>query len=161
MNNTIYFSKTNDKAVIPSKNEEDAGYDFYACFTQEELIIEPNEIVLVPTGIATAFDSSFAMIMKERSSTGSRCMSVRMGVIDSGYRGEIMIGINNTSNKTIIISKQDKQSDNKTIYYPYSKAIAQAVIVQIPKLNTSVVTYDELKSFTSERSTSFLGASGK
>ncbi len=159
-NKKIYFAKINENAIIPEKNEEDAGYDFNACFPEEQIIIHPNEIYLVPTGIATAFDRSYALIIKERSSTGAKCMSVRMGVVDSGYRGEIKIGINNTSNKTIIITKNVENNDDN-IYHPYTKAIAQGVLVKIPKLQSVEVSYEELLKFHSERKTSYLGASGK
>ena len=31
----VYFAKMNEKAVIPSKKNEDAGYDIYACFDED------------------------------------------------------------------------------------------------------------------------------
>ena len=158
---TIYFAKVNSGGIIPQKRDEDAGYDFYPNFEEESMIIKQNEIKLIPTGIATAFHNNYVFIVKERSSTGSRGMSVRMGVIDSGYRGEIIIGINNTNCKPIIITKNKNFKDENYIIYPYDKAIAQGILVPIPKMKTQEVTYDELLAFTSERQKSSLGASGK
>jgi len=162
--NVIYFSKVlRDDAIIPSKREEDAGFDIYACFEASEIIINPHQIVMIPTGIATAFPRNYVLIIKERSSTGSKGMSVRMGVIDSGYRGEIFIAINNTSSKTIVIKKDDslyKENENDVIY-DYKKAIAQAILIPIPKVQSEEISYDKLKEFSSERATSLLGASGK
>ena len=47
------------------------------------------------------------------------------------------------------------------IYYPYSKAVCQAIMVEVPKLQTKEVTYDELVSFKSERMFTKLGQSNK
>lgn len=164
-NHNIYFSKTNEESVVPSKRAEDAGFDLYACFSEAEIVLHPNEIKLISTGIATAFSTNYVLFVKERSSTGSIGLSVRMGVIDSGYRGEIKVGLNNTSDKTIIISKNvDKLTFNETtntLYYPYIKGIAQAVLLKIPTITSVEVPYEELLKFTSERMDSFLGSSGK
>jgi len=160
-NDVIYFAKVKSGGIIPEKRDEDAGYDFYPNFDNDFLIINPNEIVFVPTGIASAFSSSYVLIVKERSSTGAKGMSVRMGVIDSGYRGEIMIGINNTNNKPIKITKDFNLKEDNYIIHPYNKAIAQGILLPVPKLKLQEVSYNDLLEFESERKKSFLGASGK
>jgi len=160
---TIYFAKCSDSAIIPSKREEDAGYDLYSCFEEKEIIINPGEVKLVPTGMSTAFSKKYVLFVKERSSTGSIGMSVRMGVVDSGFRGEIKIGLNNTINKPIILSKEvDKiiHTDNE-VYFPYTKAIAQAVLLVIPHVEAKVIDRESLLNIESERGVSFLGATGK
>ena len=149
--NIIYFAKTHPDAIIPSKNVEDAGYDFFPNFTNDYVIIYPSEIKKIPTGIASAFSSKYVLIIKEKSSTGNKCMSIRMGVIDSGYRGEINIGINNTTNKPIMITKDRNFKDEKYIIYPYAKAIAQGILLLIPKMNVKEVSYNKLSTFISER----------
>ena len=45
--------------------------------------------------------------------------------------------------------------------YPYEKAIAQCIMVEVPKLSISEVTYDELLTYESERGIGALGSSGK
>lgn len=167
----LFWSKVNPNAIIPSKRDEDAGYDLYACFTEDFLIIKPGEIKIIPTGIATAFSEDYVMIVKERGSTGSKGMAVRMGIIDSGYRNEILVGINNTSNKPIIIIR--KNSLDRLDYlmpahiisdytiYPYEKAIAQAVLCVIPHLIPEEIPYNELMKLTSERMLGNLGDSNK
>ncbi len=86
-----------------------------------------------------------------------------MGVVDSGYRGEIIIGLNNTSNKTIIISKNfsTKKEKNNKIYYPYNKAIAQAIILPIPTMEKKEIKYEDLLKIPSIRGKGKLGSSGK
>lgn len=161
--NTIYFSKVKPKAIIPNKKIEDAGYDIYCCFDEQELVINSGEIVIIPTGIATAFPKEYVLVIKERSSTGALGMSTRMGIIDSGYRGELFIGINNTSQKKIIISKNidSIQKTEKTIYYPYTKAISQGLYLLLPELETTEIEYNELLAFESSRMSKKLGDSGK
>ena len=52
--NKILFAKTKPEAIVPTKRVEDAGYDLYACFEEEYMVIKPHETKLIPTGIATA-----------------------------------------------------------------------------------------------------------
>ena len=59
LNDKVLFAKVKPEAKIPSKREEDGCYDIYACFDEEVITIKPHEIVTVPTGIASAFDSKY------------------------------------------------------------------------------------------------------
>lgn len=159
----LYFARTRSSAVVPAKRPEDSGYDIYSCFDEESITLNPGDIRLIPTGIATAFAPEYVLFIKERSSTGSIGLSTRMGVIDSGFRGEIMIGLNNTGNIPIVITKEVKQvvKQKDFVQYPYTKAIAQAVLCMIPKLKVEEIDYDDLLKISSDRGVSFLGASGK
>lgn len=169
MKNKIYFAKTKPDAIIPNKREEDAGFDIYACFDEDEIYIDLGEIKLIPTGIASAFSNDHVLIVKERGSSGSKCMSVRMGVIDSGYRNEILVGINNTGNNAIVITKDVEKTKNKIsdilkdniIYYPYDKAIAQLLLLPIPKVKVEEIPYEDLLKIKSERGLGNFGSSGK
>lgn len=159
---TVYFAKTHPDAIIPSKDYENAGYDIYARFDEEEVIIYPNDIKPIPTGIASALHPKFVLIGKERGSTGTKGMAARCGVIDASYRGEIFIPINNTSNFPIVITKQPERDygDNVQIY-PYTKAIAQLLLVPVPEVEVKEISYEELLAIPSQRGTGALGSSGK
>jgi dUTP pyrophosphatase len=159
----LYFAKTRTGAIVPAKRPEDSGYDIYSCFEEESITLNPGDIKLIPTGIASAFSPGYVLFIKERSSTGSIGLSTRMGVIDSGYRGEIVIGLNNTGSIPIVITKavSEVSKGKDLIRYPYGKAIAQAVLCVIPRLQVEELDYDELLRITSDRGVSFLGASGK
>ena len=191
--NDLYFAKLRPEAIIPTKREEDAGYDIYPCFDEELLVINPGETKLIPTGIASAFHKSKYIQIEERSSTGSKGIKKSAGVIDSGYRGEWKIAITNASNISLIISKLseeelfkkcyfDEDGDKviKTngeefalywniageyrkmyMYYPYSKAIAQAIVHDLPIMNKHEISYEELKNFTSEREDGGFGSTNK
>lgn len=162
-NPTILFAKVRDTAIIPSKEDENAGYDIYANFEGDSLVIPPNTIKLVPTGIASSLTDDYALIVKERGSTGTKGMAVRAGVVDSGYRGEIFVAINNTSNKDIAIVKEgiNIQLPADTIVYPYNKAIAQLLLVNVPKSYVKEITFEELQKIPSKRKDTKLGQSNK
>ena len=164
----LYFAKTNESAIIPSKREEDGAFDVYACFEEDYLVIKPHETVLVPTGIASAFSSDYVAILKERGSTGSKGIGQRCGVVDSGYRGEWFCCVTNHNEHPLVIVKKEKASDESVkpilegaVVYPYEKAICQCIMVQVPKMEIQEISHKELMLFESERGTGALGSSGK
>lgn len=158
----LYFAKLNPKATIPNKEDEDAAYDIYACFEEDSFEIKPGEIKLVPTGVATAFDSEYVLQINERSSSGSKGLAIRAGVVDSGYRGEIFIAICNVINKPIVITKTPEKFDEElNLIWPYEKAIAQALLLPVPKVKVVELSLEDLQKIDSKRGASALGASGK
>lgn len=169
--NELFFAKVKEDAIIPTKNTEDMGYDIYSCFDEEYIVINPQETKMIPTGIASACSEDYGIILKERGSTGSKGIAQRCGVIDSGYRSEWFVPLTNTTTHFIIISKLSEEKTSKKVFgehtpvgvviYSYTKAIAQAIIVPVPKMDTQEISYEDLKSITSKRGTGCLGSSGK
>lgn len=159
--NKLYWAKVKEGAKIPSKRVEDAGYDLYPCFEEDYLEIAPHETKLVPLGVASAFDSEFVMILKERGSTGTKGIAQRSGVIDSGYRGEYMAPITNLNTRPLVIKKENVEYTNDAIVYPYEKAICQGVLLRMPQLECEEIGLDELQAISSERMAGKLGSSGK
>lgn len=164
----IKFAKVRPTAIIPTKRDEDAGFDIYANFEEDFRIIPPHETRIIPSGIACACDTDYCLILKERGSTGTKGMAQRCGVIDSGYRGEIGIPITNTTEAPIVISKTDSIEDifgeiapTNVIIYPYEKAIAQLLVIPVPVVDVEEYTYEELKAIPSSRGLGALGSSGK
>lgn len=160
----VQISKIRPEAKIPNKREEDAGFDLYPCFDEDYIIILPHKTKLIPTGLATAFSPDYVMLLRERGSTGAKGMALRSGVVDSGYRGEIFVGITNTNDFPIVILKnvQDKTWErHHYIIYPYSKAIAQAIFVEPPKAKFEEIPYEDLLKIESERGIGKLGSSQK
>ena len=109
MTNDLVFAKVKPNAIIPTKEEENAGYDIYACFEDDFIIIPRFSTVLIPTGIAAAVSDKYYLQVHERGSTGSKGMKYGAGVIDSSYRGEIFVCINNVNERDIIISKLNEK----------------------------------------------------
>lgn len=170
----IYFSKTKESAVIPSKKLEDAGYDFYACFDGDYFVVNAGETKPIPTGIATAFSSKYYAQVEERSSMAKLGIKKSGGVIDSGYRGEWLIMTYNTNKKPFVISKLSPDdvpavfevdgvtfNKDEVLLYPSKKAIAQVVLQEVPVLESHEISYEELLTIESERGIGGFGSSKK
>src|SRR5574344_1522646 len=163
MMTAIKFAKTRPDAIIPTREEGNAGFDIYACFDENNLVINPLETKLIPTGIASACDNGFYFQAEERGSTGSKGIKKSAGVIDSSYRGEIFIAITNCHSKPLLISKETDTSalTDDYIVYPYSKAIAQLILHEVINTDVEEYTYEELKTIPSNRGCGMLGSTGK
>ena len=164
MTNKIFFSKVKPEAIIPSKRKEDGAFDIYACFDEDYILLDPHETKLIATGIASAFSSDYVAILKERGSTGTKGIGQRCGVIDSGYRGQWFVAITNHNEIPLVIVKEKSVKlfdPDTTIIYPYEKAIAQCLMVVVPKLVIEEIPHDELLKFESDRGAGALGSSGK
>lgn len=161
----VKFAKVRHDAKIPTKRREDAAFDLYACFDEDWIRIEPHTNKLIPTGIASAFDPEWAIVFRERGSTGVKNMKVNAGVIDSGYRGEYFVSIYNGNDAPLYIAKyldgEQSPEDKNAIVYPYSKAIAQALVIPVPEVCIEEIHYDELQLIASERGMGALGSSNK
>ena len=159
----VKMAKVKPSAIIPTKESENSGYDIYACFEENSLEIPAHKTVLVPTGIASAVAPGWGFRIEERGSTGSIGMKKSAGVIDSGYRGEWFIAITNTNDIPIIITKDIEKTEKNdcVIKYPYSKAIAQAILEEIPEVYIEEISYEELKTIPSKRKDGKIGSSNK
>lgn len=159
----ICFAKVKPSARIPKKELEDAGYDVYACFDEDYMLIPPRETALIPTGIASACSADYCFIIKERGSSGSKGLSHRSGVIDSGYRGEWVLVVTNLNDRPVAIAKKgaDTSQIENCIIYPYEKAIMQAMLVPVPKAEVMELSYGELCAIESKRGTGAFGSSNK
>ena len=159
----IMFAKLRESAVIPSKRDEDSDYDLYACFDEEEFVIPAFSTRLVPTGIISAFDESLGVKFEERGSNTKWCGMVQAGVIDSGYRGEWFCAIYNGNTVPVHITKTvtDVQRLEDRVLVPYSKAVCQFNVREIPKLQIQEVSAEEVLACASARGAGALGSSGK
>jgi dUTP pyrophosphatase len=96
----IKLIKLNEKAIIPTYGTEfSAGADLYACL-ESPITIKPGETFLVKTGIAMEVPVGFAGLIYARSGLASKkglAPANKVGVVDSDYRGEIMVALHNHS----------------------------------------------------------------
>ena len=90
--------KVRPNALIPTYGSaEAAGADLYACL-ESDAVIEPGRTVFIPTGIAMAVPEGYAGLIYARSSMGAKrglAPANKVGVIDSDYRGEVMVALHN------------------------------------------------------------------
>lgn len=166
--NQVFWAKTDATAILPSKNAEDAGYDIYAKNRIDDITIQPNETVMIPTGICSVFHSSKVAILKERGSTGTMGLGQRSGVIDSGYRGEWLVPITNHNDKPVIMTSDIElfkqthpQADSMFKIYSLKKAICQVIFLNVPEMTCSEITLENLQECHSIRGDGKLGSSGK
>lgn len=165
---TVYFAKVKPDAVIPSKRDEDAGFDVYARLDDDFLCIPPQHTALVPTGIASACPAGFYFQIQERGSTGSKGLAKRCGVIDSGYRGEWFLPLTNVTDHPLYIAKpsakaalEAKHPDGDYHAFFTDKAVVQAILLELPKAVTREVSYAALCAMSSERGAGALGSTEK
>lgn len=108
----LYIKKLCENAVIPKRaTQSSAGYDLCACI-DTPLTVKPGEIVKVPTGISIAPDrDDVAALIYARSSLATKfgiAPANCVGVVDSDYRGEVMVALLNSGKETYIITPQER-----------------------------------------------------
>lgn len=162
----ILFAKLHDDVKLPTKRDEDGCFDIYAYFNEDYIVIAPHETKLISTGLISAFDKSYQVFLKERSSAGVKGIGLRAGVIDSGYRGEWKVAITNHNEKPLLITKEATDTaiealEDDYVVYRYSKAICQAAVIPVPPVHVAEVPCDFIAYIGSERGAGGFGSSGK
>ena len=145
--NVLKIKKLKENAIIPKRaTEGSAGMDLYACI-DSSVVINPGDLVTIPTGIAIELPSGdFMANIYARSGLGIKhciCLSNGVGVVDSDYRGEDCVGLCNVSNKPYTIEPNER--------------VAQMVIARYEQAKIEVVT--ELTE--TERGAGGFGSTGK
>jgi dUTP pyrophosphatase len=124
---------------------EDLGYDV---FSLEAVSLAPQSTIRVRTGIAVearhpTTGAPLGLLVRDRSSMAARGIATTGGVIDAGYRGEIMILMTNLGPTTIDLKAGEK--------------IAQ--MIPVPVLTGAVHAVESLED--SARADKGFGSSGK
>jgi dUTP pyrophosphatase len=103
----LKWKKLDDRARQPSKGHPgDAGIDF---FSLQKVIFSPLGQMRVHTGIAIEIpDGCVGLIWDKSGISFNQGLKVMGGVIDAGYRGEIIISLYNTSNTEQVIEEGNK-----------------------------------------------------
>lgn len=143
---TVRFKKLNENATVPSYGSKSAaGADIYACTEGENIVIAPGETKMVHTGIALEIPEGYAGLVYARSGIATKrglAPANKVGVIDSDYRGEIMVSLHNHSSDVQEITDGER--------------IAQLVIA--PYLAVEFSQVDELSD--TERGSGGFGSTG-
>ena len=142
----VNFKKLNEKAIAPTYGTEfSAGADLYAC-EGGEVTIEAGESKLIHTGLSLEIPEGYAGLIYARSGIATKrglAPANKVGVIDSDYRGEIMVCLFNHSSAPQTIADGDR--------------IAQMVITPFLK-----VDYTEVSELSdTERGAGGFGSTGK
>lgn len=138
--NFKFINKSNVNQLY-KKHPEDAGYDIASA---EYIIIPHNSMKVVSTKLFIEIPEGYVGIIKSRSGLAIKNnIEVGAGIIDSLYRGEVLIKLMNHSNEDFIIKKGDR--------------VAQLLI--IPVYLKEAIEVKELS--TTERGENGFGSSGK
>lgn len=122
----LKFKKVKEDAIIPAKkHESDAGIDV---FTRETFQLRRGEHKVIRTGIVLAdCPEDVVLFVWPKSGLDAEFgLTTGAGVIDPGYRGEIMILVKNTGSYALQIEKGD--------------AFAQLVPTKIAKVGVEEVS---------------------
>lgn len=121
---TVKYIKLNADAVVPSYGSQSAaGADLYACFQDEKITFLPGETKLIHTGIALEIPDGLVGLIYARSGIATKrglAPANKVGVIDSDYRGEIMVSLHNHSLEIQEISKGERIA--QIVFTPYVAA---------------------------------------
>lgn len=138
------FRKLRPDAKLPAaQHPGDAGLDLCSAV---DVVIEPGERVMIPTGVAVAIPDGHAGLVLPRSGLASKhglTMANSPGLIDAGYRGEVICAAVNL----------DREEAVKILV---GDRIAQLVIVELP--NVAPIWMEELPAST--RGESGFGSTG-
>ncbi len=104
-----------------------AGFDLY-CNNEETVIAKPHQVVKIPTGLKMQIPEGYFGAIYPRSSAGIK-MRVKLanstGIIDSDYRGEVILFLINEGEEDLEINKGDRLV--QMIIQPYLRVEIQEV----------------------------------
>jgi dUTP pyrophosphatase len=137
----VKVKKLHKDAVVPFYAKQgDAGFDLV---TTEKVIIPPRSYGKAPLGLAFELPEGYELQIRNRSGVTSKTwLRVQLGTVDSGYRGEVSVMVDNPSDFPITIEKGFR--------------IAQGVVNELP--NVRLIEVEELG--TSQRGTGGFGSTG-
>ena len=144
----IKIKKLHENAIIPKyATIGSAGFDFHSV---DDIIIYPGETALVKTGLSFEIPINYELQVRPRSGMSLKTklrVSNSPGTVDSDYRGEICIIMDNIDIKSIYkIPYEIKKGDR----------IAQGVICPIIQ-----VVFKEVNELNeTERNTGAFGSTG-
>ena len=98
------------RAPVVAHPGEDLGYDLFAL---EGAVLGPRATVKVRTGIAVearhpATGEPLGLLVRDRSSMAARGIATTAGVIDAGYRGEILVLMTNLTDVAVELKAGEK-----------------------------------------------------
>ncbi len=98
------------RAPVVAHPGEDLGYDLFAL---AGAVLEPHATVRVRTGIAVEArhpetGAPLGLLVRDRSSMAARGIATTAGVIDAGYRGEILVLMTNLGEAAVELKAGEK-----------------------------------------------------
>lgn len=121
-NLTVKIKKLSNLAQIPAYGSVfAAGADLYSA--QNETIIPPHETVTIKTGLSIEIPEGYVGLIYARSGLATKknlAPANKVGVIDSDYRGEVLVALHNHGDNTMTVALGDRIA--QIIFTEYYKA---------------------------------------
>lgn len=115
MRNFSLVSRMNGKGLLPERSTKNSGgYDMFAI---EDVVLQPNEITYVPTGVKVSMENDEILILANRSSNPKKkgiVLASGINIIDADYfgnpdnEGEIILILKNITSEPVKINAGDK-----------------------------------------------------
>lgn len=119
----VKFIRLSPEAKIPVySSPEAAGADLCA-LSETPLVIKPGETAMVHTGIAIEVPQGYAALIFARSGLASKrglAPANKVGVVDSDYRGEVMVALHNHSGLEQTVEQGERVA--QLVIVPYLRA---------------------------------------
>ncbi len=142
----VYVEVIREGVKLPYyANPYDAGMDVCAA---EEIVIEPGQTVIIPTGLKFAIPEGYEIQVRPRSGISLKTplrISNSPGTIDAGYRDELGIIMNNSSivsndkNADEYLGLDSKGNQKGTYIIRKGERVAQLVLAEVPRMNLKQV----------------------
>ena len=108
----VKIKKLKPEAIMPAyATPFAAGADLYACTEDAAVVIEPHQTAFIPTGLSIEIPDGYAGLVYARSGIACKrglAPANKVGVIDSDYRGEIMVVLHNHSDQPQQIANRER-----------------------------------------------------
>ena len=128
MTTILYVKKLDTDAIIPTKGSaRAAGYDLYAL---EDTVLSVMKTTKVRTGIAVSIPKHCYGRIASRSSLGAKGIKVHGGVVDSDYRGEIIVLLQSTEQE-YCIKKGERIAQLILEKYEHESMLFRATVLDI------------------------------
>ena len=116
----VKIKKLNPNAMLPERGStEAAGYDVFACI-DETIMVLPHSTVKIPTGLAFSIPKEHFLGVFARSGLATKeglRPSNCVGIVDSDYRGDVIVALHNDSDEIRYIEPNEKIA--QLILIPY------------------------------------------
>lgn len=143
----LKFTKTKEVKSPTRAHETDAGIDFFVPEDFEETWLNPNDDVLIDSGIRVIVPKGYALIFKEKSGVATKKkLTVGACVVDSDYRGNVHLHLFNNGHVPQVIKAGDK--------------IVQGIVVPISLCQLEEISEEEYSKDETERADGGFGSTG-
>jgi len=134
----VNIKKLNENAVIPKYAKPgDSGFDLVAI---SNVIVRPGQTVKVPIGLAFEIPTGYELQIRPRSGISSRTnLRTILGTVDSGYRGEVAVTVDNINQKNDNLHNGLLTIENEFIFTTEEQRSGTYVIKKGDKIAQGVI----------------------